>query len=149
MTLLNLLPVFPLYYSGKTKFSPIHVSDFCEIILKVIEENISDKIIECVGPEEISFREIIEKLLISIDKKRTLVPIPIKIANLMAYFFEKFPSPLITRDQIKLLKYDNVLSGENKSNVDIGIPAKAKFDDEILKYSYMWKKGGEYSKKKN
>ena len=39
----------------------------------------------------------------------------------MAYFFEKFPSPLITRDQIKLLKYDNVLSGENKSNVDIGI----------------------------
>ena len=64
----------------------------------------------------------------------------------MAYFFEKFPSPLITRDQIKLLKYDNVLSGENKSNVDIDIPAKAKFDDEILKYSYMWKKGGEYSK---
>ena len=148
MTLLNLLPVFPLYYSGKTKFCPLHVSDFCEIILKVIEENISDKIIECVGPEEISFREIIEKLLISIDKKRSLVPIPIKIANLMAYFFEKFPSPLITRDQIKLLKYDNVLSGENKSNVDIGIPAKAKFDDEILKYSYMWKKGGEYSKKK-
>ena len=67
----------------------------------------------------------------------------------MLIFFEKFPSPLITRDQIKLLKYHNFLSGENKSNVDIGIPAKAKFDDEILKYSYMWKKGGEYSKKKN
>ena len=148
MTLLNLLPIFPLYYSGKTKFCPLHVSDFCEIILKVIEQDISDKIIECVGPEEISFREIVEKLLISIDKKRTLVPIPIKIANLMAYFFEKFPSPLITRDQIKLLKYDNVLSGKNKSNVDIGIPANAKFDEEILKYSYMWKKGGEYSKKK-
>ena len=149
MTLLNLLPVFPLYYSGKTKFSPIHVSDFCEIILKVIEENISDKIIECVGPEEISFREIIEKLLISIDKKRTLISIPLKIANIFAYFFEKFPSPLITRDQIKLLKYDNILSGNNKSNVDIGVSAKLKFDDEILKYSYMWKKGGEYSKKKN
>lgn len=149
MTLLNLLPAFPLYYSGKTKFSPIHVSDFCEIILKVIEENISDKIIECVGPEVISFREIIEKLLISIDKKRTLIPIPLKIANIFAYFFEKFPSPLITRDQIKLLKYDNILSGNNKSNVDIGISAKLKFDDEILKYSYMWKKGGEYSKKKN
>ena len=149
MTLLNLLPIFPLYYGGKTKFCPLHVSDFCDIILKVIEENISDKIIECVGPEEISFREIIEKLLISIEKKRTLIRIPIKVANFIAYFFEKFPSPLITRDQIKLLKYDNVLSGKYKSNFDIGVSAKVKFDDEILKYSYMWKKGGEYSKKKN
>ena len=118
----------------------------CEIILKVIEENISDKIIECIGPEEISFREIIEKLLISIDKKRILIPIPLKLANLIAYFFEKFPNPLITRDQIRLLKYDNVLSGKYKSNFDIGVSAKVKFDNEILKYSYMWKKGGEYSK---
>tara|TARA_B100001175_G_scaffold280411_1_gene258197 strand:+ start:12 stop:947 length:936 start_codon:yes stop_codon:yes gene_type:complete len=146
MTLLNLLPIFPLYYGGKTKFCPLHVSDFCDIILKVIEENISDKIIECVGPEEISFREIIEKLLISIEKKRTLIRIPIKVANFIAYFFEKFPSPLITRDQIKLLKYDNVLSGEFKSNIDLGFKAKLKFEDEIKKYSYMWKKGGQYSK---
>ena len=146
MTLLNLLPIFPLYYSGKTKFCPLHVSDFCDIILKVIEENISDKIIECVGPEEISFKEIIEKLLISIEKKKTLIPIPIKVANFIAYFFEKFPNPLITRDQIKLLKYDNVLSGEFKSNIDLGFKAKLKFEDEIKKYSYMWKKGGQYSK---
>ena len=123
MTLLNLLPIFPLYYSGKTKFCPLHVSDFCDIILKVIEENISDKIIECIGPEEISFREIIEKLLISIDKKRTLVPIPIKIANLMAYFFDKFPSPLITRDQLRLLKYDNIPSGKFSTNTQIGMPS--------------------------
>ncbi len=146
MTLLNLLPIFPLYYSGKTKFCPLHVSDFCDIILKVIEENISEKIIECVGPEEISFKEIIEKLLILIDKKKTLIPIPIKVANFLAYFFEKFPNPLITRDQIKLLKYDNVLSGEFKSNIDLGFKAKLKFEDEIKKYSYMWKKGGQYSK---
>ncbi len=146
MTLLSLLPIFPLYYSGETKFCPIHVTDFCKIISKIIEENISTKIIECVGPEEISFKEIIKKLLISIDKKRILIPFPLLIANIMAFFFEKFPRPLITRDQLKLLKYDNVLSGVNKSNIDIDLVAKLKFDDEILKYSYMWKKGGEYSK---
>ena len=146
MTLLNLLPIFPLYYNGNTKFCPLHVSDLCEIISKIIENNISDKIIECVGPEEISFKEIIEKLLIAIDKKSLLIPIPLKIANFIAYFFEKFPKPLITRDQLKLLKYDNILSGNNKSNIDLGLIAKLKFDDEILKYSYMWKKGGEYSK---
>ena len=149
MTLLSLLPVFPLYYYGKTKFSPIHVSDFCEIITKIIDKNVSDQIIQCVGPEEMSFKEILEKLLISIDKKRLLIPMPIQIAKLLAFFLEKLPKPLITRDQLKLLKYDNVLSSDYKSNNDLGLEAKLKFQDEVSKYSYMWKKGGEYSKKLN
>ncbi len=146
MTLLSLLPVFPLYYNGKTRFSPIHVSDFCKIVLRIIDKNISDKIIECVGPEELTFKEIINKLLTSIDKKKLLIPLPIKIAKIIAFFFEKFPKPLITRDQLILLKHDNIVSKTNKSNNDIGLEAHCKFDEEILKYSYMWKKGGEYSK---
>ena len=146
LSLLNLLPIFPLYYNGNTKFSPIHVTEICEIISKVIDNNICYDIIECVGPEEISFKEIINKLLNSIDKKRLLIPIPIAFANLFAFFFEKFPKPLITRDQLRLLKYDNVISKKYKSNKDIGYTAKLRFDDEILKYSYMWKDGGEYSK---
>jgi len=149
MTLLSLLPVFPLYYYGKTKFSPIHVSDFCEIITKIIDRDISDQIIQCIGPEELSFKEILEKLLISIDKKRLLIPMPIRIAKLLAFFLEKLPKPLITRDQLKLLKYDNVVSSDYKSNNDLGLEVKLKFEDEISKYSYMWKRGGEYSKKIN
>jgi len=146
MTLLSLLPVFPLYYNGNTKFSPIHVSDFCEIILKIIDKNIFSEIIECVGPEKLSFKEIIKKLLIAIDKKTFLLPVPTIIAKIIAYFLEKLPTPLITQDQLKLLKYDNILSKQNKSNIDIGFKANRKFDEEIAKYSYMWKKGGEYSK---
>ncbi len=146
MTLLSLLPIFPLYYNGNTKFSPIHVSDFCEIIVKIIDESISSEIIECVGPEKLSFKEIIKKLLVAIDKKTFLLPVPTFIAKIIAFFLEKLPAPLITRDQLKLLKYDNILSQENKSNIDIGFKSKLKFDEEIVKYSYMWKKGGEYSK---
>jgi len=146
MTLLSLLPVFPLYYNGDTKFSPIHVFDFCEIILKIIDKNILADIIECVGPENLSFREIIKKLLKSIDKKRFLFPIPLTVAKIIAFLFERFPKPLITQDQLRLLKYDNILSEKNKSNIDIGFEAKLKFDQEIRKYSYMWKKGGEYSR---
>ena len=146
MTLLSLLPVFPLYYKGETKFSPIHALDFCEIISNIIDKNILSDIIECVGPENLSFREIINKLLKSIDKKRVLFPMPTSFAKIMAFFFERFPKPLITRDQLKLLKYDNILSKENKSNIDIGYEAKLKFDEEIAKYSYMWKRGGEYSR---
>ena len=49
MTLLNMLPIFPLYYSGKTKFSPIHCSDLTDVILEIIKKNIQSNIIECVG----------------------------------------------------------------------------------------------------
>ena len=147
MTLLSLLPVFPLYYEGKTKFSPIHVSELCEIILEIIEKRIIEKIVECVGPEELSFKEILEKLLFSIGKKRILFNLPLFLAKIIIFFLEKLPKPLITQDQLTLLKYDNVISNEYKSNIDIGYKAKLRFEDEVKKYSYMWREGGEYSKK--
>ena len=147
MTLLSLLPVFPLYYEGKTKFSPIHVSELCEIILQIIEKNIFEKIIQCVGPEELSFKEIINKLLFSIQKKRILLNLPLFLARTTIFFLEKLPKPLITIDQLRLLKYDNIISKEYKSNLDIGFKTKLRLEDEIKKYSYMWKEGGEYSKK--
>ena len=145
MTLLNRLPFFPIYYNGETKFSPIHCSDITNVIFDVISKNIYSKIIECVGPEIITFRQIIEKLLRSTGKKRFLIPFPIKIAELSAAFFELMPSPLLTRDQLRLLKYDNIKSGKYKTNFDIGTPSLRYFDEEIKKYSYMWKEGGQYS----
>ena len=104
MTLLNRLPFFPLYYSGKTKFSPIHCSDLTNIIHDIISKNIYSKIIECVGPETITFKDIIQKLLKSIGKKRLMIPFPLKLAEISASFFEIMPNPLLTRDQLKTLK---------------------------------------------
>ena len=147
MTLLSLLPLFPLYYEGKTKFSPIHVSELCEIILQIMDKYIIEKIVECVGPEELSFKEILKKLLVSIGKKRILLNLPLFLAKIIIFFLEKLPKPLITQDQLTLLKYDNVISNLYKSNLDIGYKTKLRFEDEIKKYSYMWREGGEYSKK--
>jgi NADH dehydrogenase len=104
MTLLNRLPIFPLYYNGKTKFEPIHCSDLTDIIYHVISKNIYSKIIECVGPEVISLKQILEKLLILINKKRILLPFPLPIAKLTATLFEILPNPLLTRDQLKIIK---------------------------------------------
>ena len=59
---------------------------------------------------------------------------PIRIAKLLAFFLEKLPKPLITRDQLKLLKYDNVVSSDYKSNNDLGLEVKLKFEDEISFY---------------
>ena len=148
MTLLNRLPFFPLYYNGSTRFAPIHCSDLTDTIHYVITKNIYSKIIECVGPEIITFREILEKLLQLIQKKRILLPLPLPIANLSARFFEILPSPLITRDQLRLLKYDNIPSGKYKTNSEIGIPGKRYFEDEVKKYCYMWKEGGQFSSEK-
>ena len=148
MTMLNRLPFFPLYYNGKTKFSPIHCSDMTDIIEYIISNNIYSRIIECIGPEKITLKEIIQKLLKLIDKKRILLPLPMFLAKLSSGILEILPKPLITRDQLVLLKYDNVPSGKYKTNFDIGVPSKKYFEDEVKKYCYMWKDGGQYSTEK-
>ena len=148
LTMLSRLPVFPLYYNGRTKFAPIHCSDLTDTIYHVISNNIYSKIIECVGPEIISFKELLQRLLKLIDKKRILVPCPLPIAELSARFFEILPKPIITRDQLRLLKYDNIPSGKYKTNSDIGMPSKRYFNDEVKKYCYMWREGGQFSTEK-
>ena len=148
MTLLNRLPFFPLYYSGNSKFAPIHCSDLTDIIYFIISNKIYSKIIECVGPEIITLKEILQKLLILIDKKRLLLPLPLQIAKISAQIFEIMPNPLITRDQIKLLRYNNIASGKYKTNFDIGVPSLRYFDEEVKKYSYMWRSGGQFSTEK-
>ena len=145
MNLLNRLPLFPLYYNGETRFAPIHCSDLTDIIYYVISKNIYSNIIECVGPEIISFKNIIKKLLNLIGKKRILIPFPLIFAKFTARLFEFMPNPLLTRDQLILLKYDNIPSGKYKTNFDIGIPSKKYFDNEVVKYSYMWRAGGQFS----
>ena len=148
MTLLNRLPIFPLYYSGKTKFMPIHCLDLTNIIYHIISKGSDTQIIECVGPQSLSFKEILEILLNLINKKRLLLPLPLPIAKLSAKFFQLLPKPLLTEDQLKLLKYDNIPSGKYKTNLEIGLPSKLYFEEEVKKYSYMWRDGGEFSKEK-
>ena len=149
MKLLSILPIMPLYYSGNTKFTPIHVSDIVNIIYKMVESKNKNIILECIGPETLSFKEIIKILLNSIEKKRLLIPFPTPLAKLSAKLLQLLPQPLLTEDQLKLLKYDNIKSGKYKNNFDLGLDAKKKFSNEILKYSYNWKSGGQYSKINN
>ena len=148
MTLLNRLPIFPLYYEGKTKFAPIHCSDLTDTINHIISKNIYSKIIECTGPEIISFKELLQKLLYLINKKRILLPFPLPLAKFSARFFELLPNPLLTSDQLRLLKYDNISSGKYKTNSEIGIPSIRYFEEEVKKYCYMWREGGQFSTEK-
>ena len=148
MTLLSTLPFFPLYYSGATKFAPIHCSDLTDTIYYVISKNIYSKVIECIGPDVLSLKEILKKLLKLISKKRLLIPLPFFVANISAKLFQLFPKPLLTVDQLKLLKYDNISSNKYQTNFDIGVPSTRLFEQEVEKYSYMWREGGQFSTKK-
>jgi len=148
MTLLSRMPIFPIFYNGSTKFSPIHCSDLTDTIYYIISNSIYSKVIECVGPDTYTFKQILNQLLELMNKKRFLLPIPLFIAEIQARIFELMPKPLLTRDQLKLLKYDNIKSGKYKTNSEIGIPSIRKFNQEVKKYCYMWKDGGQFSTEK-
>ncbi len=145
LSLLSIFPIFPLYHKGETKFMPIHATDVANLIYYIISNEIISKKIEVIGPEILTLKEIIEILLISINKKRILIPMPNIIAKISAMFFQKFPNPPITLDQFKLLKYHNVRTKNSITNFSIGCPSVIKFKDGIQKYSYNWREGGQYS----
>ena len=77
-----------------------------------------------------------------------MIPFPLKIAEFSASLFEILPNPLLTRDQLRLLKYDNIPSGKYKTNAEIGVPSVRFFDQEVEKYCYMWREGGQFSTEK-
>ena len=101
-----------------------------------------------MGPETMTFKELLQKLLMLMGKKTFLLPLPLPIAEFTAKFFEVLPNPLLTRDQLRLLKYDNIASGKYKTNSDIGLPSIRYFEKEVKKYSYMWREGGQFSTEK-
>jgi len=137
-------PALPLIGEGKTKFSPIYVGDIAKAIVKVLNLNNSyPKIYELCGPESYSFRELMEILLKEIKKKRFLIPIPFGIAKFQSYFLQMMPNPLLTPDQVEMLKYNNLASGEYPNLKDLGIIGKT-IQSILPKYIYRFKTGGQF-----
>jgi len=138
-------PALPLIGGGKTKFSPIYVGDVAKAIVKVLEFNNSEtKIYELGGPENYSFKELMEILLAQIKKKRFLIPIPFGFAKFQSYFLQMFPKPLLTPDQVEILKYNNIVSGEYPALKDLGISGKT-INSILPKYIYRFREGGQFA----
>ena len=145
-SLLSNIPIiFPLYYKGSTLFRPIYISDLTEIIYQIIIQKIKSKTLECIGPEEISYKNILERILKIIGKKRLLISIPLPIAKFMVFFLSLFPKPVIDLEQLRLLKYNNIPSGKYETNFDVGIPSKSHFDTELKKFLWMYSDRGQFS----
>jgi NADH dehydrogenase len=104
-------PALPLIGGGATRFQPVYVGDVAEAVLAALERPESPgKIYELGGPQIFTLKELFTLLLKEIGRKRLLLPVPFGIAALHAAFHEllPLPQPLITRDQVRMLKRDAV-----------------------------------------
>jgi uncharacterized protein YbjT (DUF2867 family) len=113
--LINILPVIPLF-GAHTKFQPCYVADVTDAIINaMLDNNINDGIYELGGPEVYSFKELIEILLRQLNKKRLIIELPESIAKFQARIMQLLPKPLLTIDQVEILKSDNVNTGNYPS----------------------------------
>lgn len=110
------------YGDGGTKFQPVYVGDVADAIMAALTStDAPGNTYELGGPTVYSFKQLMQMLLRYTNRKRLLVPIPFFIAELEACILQLLPKPLLTRDQVILLKSDNVVSAGAKSLADLGI----------------------------
>ena len=142
----------PLVGGGHTKFQPVYVGDVAETIaLSVDGKTKPGAVYELGGPLVMDFRECLEEMLKMIDRKRRFITVPWWQARMMAWFLEFMPKPMMTRDQVELLKSDNVVSPEaekeNRTLTGLGISPRS--TDAILpRYLWSYRPQGQFTRNK-
>jgi uncharacterized protein YbjT (DUF2867 family) len=146
--LARMAPALPLVGGGTTRFQPVYAGDVAEAIATAVAGQAgAGKVYELGGPEVMTFKEILQYVLATIGRRRLLVPIPFRVAKLEAFFFEFMPKPLLTRDQVELLRVDNVVSeaarSEGRTLEGLGLVPRS---IEAIVPSYLWRfrKTGEF-----
>jgi NADH dehydrogenase len=140
-SLARLSPVLPLIGGGLTRFQPAFVGDVASAIANAVDGNVrSGTIYELGGPEVKTFKHLMQYVLTTIERKRLLVPIPFFAAKLKAAFLQYMPKPLLTPDQVELLRVDNVVSdaaiAEGRTLQGLGIEPEP---IEAIVPSYLWR----------
>jgi NADH dehydrogenase len=140
----QIAPALPLIGGGKTRFQPVYVADVAEAVAACVKNGeAAGKTYDLAGPEIYTFRQLMELMLGMIGLKRMLVSIPFGIAEIQGRLLELLPGKLLTRDQVTLLKRDNVAEPGMPGLNDLGITPTAL---EIVLPSYMDRfcKGGRF-----
>ena len=118
----RLLPALPLIGGGKTQFQPIYVGDVADAVMAALhQDSAAGKTYETGGPQVYSFEELLRYMLDVIGKRRLLVDLPFGLASLQARILELLPVPPLTRDQVELLKTDNVVADDALTLADLGL----------------------------
>ncbi len=125
-SLAHLSPVLPLIGGGRTRFQPVYVGDVAEAAAKALTDpGAAGRTYEVGGPRVYTFKALLELLLSEIGRRRWLVPVPFLVAEFEAMFLEWLPVPPLTRDQVRLLRHDNVVAEDALTLADLGIEPTA------------------------
>ena len=139
------LPALPLVGGGRTRFQPVFVGDVAQaIVASLNREDAAGRTYELGGPATYSFKELLEIILFQIGRKRFLVPLPFGLAMIKAAFLQLLPNPILTIDQVRLLKKDNVVSPTAAGLKDLGI-APTSVEAVVPSYLWRYRAKGEYA----
>jgi len=146
--LARIAPALPLIGGGETKFQPVFVGDVARAITRAVGGGAKGgTTYELGGPEVKTFRELMEYVLAVTERKRLLVPLPFGLARLQAYVLQLLPTPLLTPDQVELLRTDNVVSqaaeAEGRTIEGLGIEPAA-IDAVVPSYLWRFRKAGQF-----
>ena len=139
------LPALPLIGGGKTRFQPVFVGDVAGAIVKALDsETARGRTYELGGPTVYSFRQLMQVILDETGRKRLLLPLPFGIAAFKAFFLQFLPNPLLTPDQVKLLRHDNVAAPGALGLADLGI-VPTTVEAEVPAYLWRYRAKGQYA----
>jgi uncharacterized protein YbjT (DUF2867 family) len=140
--LARLMPALPLIGGGATRFQPVYVGDVADAVVAALERpDAQGRTYELGGPQVYSFRELMELLLTEIGRQRLLVPLPYGLASVQALFLELLPKPPLTRDQVKLLRKDTVVTPGAPGLAELGITPTA-LELVLPTYLHRFRPGG-------
>jgi NADH dehydrogenase len=144
-TLARVSPALPLIGGGHTRFQPVFVGDVAAAIAATLElPEAEGRTYELGGPTTYSFKELMQIVLRETERKRFLVPLPFALATIKAFFLQFAPTPLLTPDQVKLLRHDNVVTPTARTLADLGIKPTT-VEAEVPAYLWRFRAKGEYA----
>ena len=124
--IVKLSPIVPMFGGGSNKFQPVYVKDLIDGIIKLLNcKNDQGKIYEFGGPDIMTMKEVYELILKTLEIRRLLIPAPISAAKLIATFAQLLPDPIITRDLVKILKFDNIVNEKSNTLASLNISAQS------------------------
>jgi NADH dehydrogenase len=135
-------PALPLIGGGHTKFQPVYVGDVADAVIAALKmPDTAGRTFELGGPRVYSFRTLMEILLAEIRRRRLLVPLPFWLAGAEAFFLEWLPKPVLTRDQVRQLRTDNIVAPNAAGFTDLGLAPTA-LEVIVPTYLHRYRRGG-------
>ena len=118
----RLMPVLPLFGTGAVKLQPVYVGDVAEAVARALAiEAAQGQVYELGGPRAYTYKALLQLLLRQLGRRRLLLPVPYFVWELLAAVMAPLPKRPISRDQVVLMKRDNVVGPKALSFAELGL----------------------------